>query len=625
MGVATCFLVASSVQHIESASRKNSSTRDNPVVGLHERSRGGKTGVMDAVAVSEVGRSSFARSLDLSLMVVGGLALLIGLGMLAFIVDAFGLQPRPLLVLANFWLYVGVGLYAWRRRPSNPTGALIVTAGFALFMILLGFADEPLLDAISRLTAFSVVAVISHILLAFPSGILRWTSARVLAMAGYVCYLGGPLVLALFDGSFPIESLVLVDDPDIFVAARTLFRLTTAVLIILTALVLVVRVRLASANVRRLIGPLFTFGIVVIVFVPLIQLLVPRSVDVIDARLAAQMALVAALPVVIAVSLLSGRVAKTGEFVDLTSFVSAGSTIAHDKLHGVLARTLGDPGVQLLQWSDTLAGLVDESGHRVSVEPGGGLVRIPIGEPVVGAIEYDPELVDDPKLVTSSAQLVALALHRERLISELVDSRNHLAESRLRIAQAAEVERDRIARNLHDGAQARLVLLGIRAQLLADSLDADGRAAAENLREQIDEAATELRSLVHGLLPAALHERGLHAAIDDLLDRVPLVTSVKYSTESPLPPDLEWLIFFVVSESVTNALKHGAPQSIAVTVDQERNRVRVDIADDGRGGATVRRGGGLEGLSDRVAAYGGSLEIDDGHPGTVVRAELPCT
>jgi signal transduction histidine kinase len=206
------------------------------------------------------------------------------------------------------------------------------------------------------------------------------------------------------------------------------------------------------------------------------------------------------------------------------------------------------------------------------------------------------------------------------------ESRAELAASRARIVAAADQSRRRIERDLHDGAQQRLVHAVIVLKLALRALsqaDADaGELVAEALRHA-EHANSELRELAHGILPAALTRGGLRAGVEALVSRTSLPVSVDVSVER-LPAGVEATAYFVVSEALTNVVKHARATEAKVTARTEHGELQVEVRDDGVGGAQGGPGTGLGGLEDRVSALDGHLIVDSppGH-GTRVRALLP--
>jgi signal transduction histidine kinase len=189
-------------------------------------------------------------------------------------------------------------------------------------------------------------------------------------------------------------------------------------------------------------------------------------------------------------------------------------------------------------------------------------------------------------------------------------------------------QRRRLERDLHDGAQQRLVSLALTLRMAREKLDAEPSEAGRLLdrsREELDEALKELRELARGIHPAVLSDRGLGAAIETLARRAPLPVAVGELPPERLPEHVELAAYFVVSEALTNVAKYASASQASVTVAQENGTLMIEISDDGVGGANLDLGTGLRGLIDRLTAIEGWLDIDSrpGH-GTAVRATIPC-
>jgi signal transduction histidine kinase len=218
------------------------------------------------------------------------------------------------------------------------------------------------------------------------------------------------------------------------------------------------------------------------------------------------------------------------------------------------------------------------------------------------------------------AELVGLAVASAH-------ARDELAASRLRIVEASDAERRRIERNLHDGAQQRLVALsvGLRlAQSKIGSSPAEARELLEMMSEDLADALTELRELAQGIHPAVLTERGLGAALEVLVARTPLPVELDLQLAEALPEPVEVAAYYVVSEALANVVKHAGAGAATVRVARMNGSARVEVQDDGAGGAEPDRGSGLCGLRDRVETLAGRLEIDSvAGAGTRVVAEIP--
>jgi signal transduction histidine kinase len=243
-------------------------------------------------------------------------------------------------------------------------------------------------------------------------------------------------------------------------------------------------------------------------------------------------------------------------------------------------------------------------------------------------VEHDAALADEPERLTAVLSAIGLALDRARLADEVQAQLDLVASSRARIVAAADEERRRIERDLHDGAQQRLVgasMLVRRARSRAQaSGDAEQAALLTSAADEVDHGLREIRELARGLRPPLLSDRGLVAALDCLAEAAPVPTSVRSRLEDRPPSVVETAGYFVASESLANAAKHARATSVVITAERRDGDLVVRIDDDGHGGAVVVDGGGLAGLRDRVEALGGALLVDS-RPGggTTVMARLP--
>jgi signal transduction histidine kinase len=235
----------------------------------------------------------------------------------------------------------------------------------------------------------------------------------------------------------------------------------------------------------------------------------------------------------------------------------------------------------------------------------------PRGQPLTGV---ERRLVDD---LASQAGLV---LSRFRLVQDLRDSR-------ARIVAAQDLERRRIERNLHDGAQQRfanaLLALGMAHEQTVRH--PNGPDLVAQASEEVRAGLADLRELARGVHPSLLTESGLRAAVGSLADRSPIFTTVKANTDRRFPEAVETTAYYVVAEALANAAKHSHAENVEVSIEEEGERLRVTVVDDGIGGTSPLGGSGLVGLRDRVTALGGSISVDSPEgKGTIITAELPC-
>ena len=245
----------------------------------------------------------------------------------------------------------------------------------------------------------------------------------------------------------------------------------------------------------------------------------------------------------------------------------------------------------------------------------------------VGAIVHDRALCDDPDLVGSVAAAAGLSIENERLQAQLRARVEELRASRARIVEAGTAERRRLERNLHDGAQQRLVALSLTMRLAQGKLRKDPDTAEQLLtgaQEELSRALEELRELARGIHPAVLSDRGLEPALEALAGRSPVPVQLDGTPRERLPPAVEAAAYFVVAEALTNVVKYANASQARVQVSRLNGHAVVEVADDGVGGADPDRGSGLRGLADRISALDGTLELRSPEgAGTLLRAEIP--
>ncbi|MEU4395490.1 histidine kinase [Kribbella sp. NPDC023855] len=290
-----------------------------------------------------------------------------------------------------------------------------------------------------------------------------------------------------------------------------------------------------------------------------------------------------------------------------------------EELEKSLRTALRDPALRVGLLVPGAAGFVDAEGRPVGTSNG---VPVMLGGVQIGLLvgESGPAVLK--AVATSAASLVEVS----RLRAELAGALREVEASRTRLVQAGDQERRRLERDLHDGAQQRLVSLGMAMRLAQRHLD-DGTVDVNGLLDQgVAELATaiaELRQIAHGLRPTSLDD-GLHAALTAITQTLPIPVRLHIGP-GDLPDELATTAYFVAAEAVTNAAKYSQATSIAVRVAQSAGDVRIQVEDDGCGGATPRPGSGLSGLADRVAAVGGSLSMTSpAGRGTTIEAVLPC-
>ena len=382
------------------------------------------------------------------------------------------------------------------------------------------------------------------------------------------------------------------------------------------------RWRAASAPQRRVLAPvIWTSGVAFLV------LAVAAGLDAVGAGVDAletlSILLLATVPFGFLAGLLRSRLAQADRIPALIARL--GQAPGSDAVRAALAEALGDPSVAVAYWLPQPGRFVDAAGRPVAL-PEGGWTEVELQGRRIAAIEHDPSLADQPQLVRAAGAAAALALENERLAAELRARIEELRASRARLVRAGDDERRRLERDLHDGAQARMVALGAQLGIARRRAEGDPELAAllDSSRAELKTSLDELRELARGIHPAVLTDRGLDAALRALAVRAPVPVDVEDGVPDDLPAPVATAVYFVVAEALTNVAKYAEAERATVTVARTGAVVRAEVADDGVGGATPGGGSGLRGLADRVAALDGRLDVDSPPGGgTRVRAEIP--
>jgi signal transduction histidine kinase len=293
----------------------------------------------------------------------------------------------------------------------------------------------------------------------------------------------------------------------------------------------------------------------------------------------------------------------------------------------VLARAVSDPSLQLFFWLPRDRVHADAGGRLVPELPPEPTGRTPVsrGELQLGTLVHDPTLLEHPGLLDPVIVRAGLAIEIARLRVEVRRQLAEVEQSRARIVTATYEERRRLERDLHDGAQQRLVSIGLDLRHFQHELGSGNEQARLSLDAvvvSLTDAIEELRQLAHGVRPAALDD-GLGPALQELASRAPIKTEVVVSAER-FDGEVEAAAYFVASEALTNAVKHARGSQVVVRAGRDNGSLVLSVSDDGEGGAAPAPGSGLAGLADRVAALGGRMDLSSDDAGTHLVAEFPC-
>jgi signal transduction histidine kinase len=532
--------------------------------------------------------------------------------------------PSVVLALTLGWSFIGAGLYAWWRRPENRIGALMTMVGFVWFMGALTSADDAWAFTIGLALSSLWIAALVHMLVAFPSGrVAPGLERNLVRLVWFTTLIAGPLSLLVFQNEDCPEcpdNLLLVWSNE--TAATVLEAIGLLILVVVLGglvVVLIRRWRSFGPVQRRALSPVLWTGTAVAVVALMIVVAQPlASEDVIAVFDAVLSVLITAVPFAFLVGLMRSSLSRAGAVSEL--FERLGGESARD----ALAEALGDDTLKLAYWLPDQGRYVDAKGHTVVLE--GAVTEIERDGTPIAAILHDPGLLEDRELVRTAGAAAVLALENERLAAEVRARYDDLRAASARLVAAGDAARRKIERDLHDGAQQRLVSLSVTLNLARKHAE-PGTKTAELLDSAIVELTAglaELRELARGIHPAVLTERGLDPALQSLAARAPLPVSVSASVEGRYAPAVEAAVYFVVMEALTNVAKYASASAAEVTVEQVDGHVVIDVHDDGIGGADPSSGSGLAGLADRVAALGGRLVIESPPGGgTVVRAEVP--
>jgi signal transduction histidine kinase len=484
---------------------------------------------------------------------------------------------------------------------------LLAAAAYALLAADLAWTDTPVVGTIGVLLAWSWAAILVQLALTFPEGRPWSPAARLVIPAAYAAAAGGQIVDAFASSNEHVAH-----------RAQEIAALAVgaAVVWLIAARMLTLQGpgRRAQAPFLLAAAASAATGVGFLAWI----LAAETSSSALDtiARL-------------VAISLPVGVVAGIGwsrlHRPQASELVVELSTEAAD-MRTRLARSLGDPTLELAYRLDD-GRYVDAAGRVVELprRDDRAVTALTVGGEEIAVLLHDPALLDEPGVVDSVRATAGIVLENERLAAEVRSQLGEVRASRGRIVAAADAERRRIERNLHDGAQQRLVTLSMALGLEASRAGEDTAHALSRAQDEIEQAISELRELARGIHPTLLRDEGLEAAVLSLARRTPLPVTVHGSVSTRIPDTVALAAYFVIAEALTNVVKHASATEASVLLEQENGMLRVVVRDNGRGGARIAGDSGLAGLRDRLDALDATFGIDSptGH-GTTVSAELRC-
>ena len=578
-----------------------------------------------------------ARAPRLSLLWAIGLAGCAAAGVTLALALASDGSPEPVARAVTVdWIvlsYILAGLIAWWCRPESRFGPLMVAAGFAAFLSHLSWTSLALPYAIDVPYTIGMAAsllppvLFLHVFLAFPSGRLERWFERTLVAAAYVAAIGLGLVVMMLSDLGPHNLLGVVSEPGAALAVRRVALVAISALSLAGIAVLVARRRGTGRPLRRSLALLIDAFALALVAIPVLLIASIFDPSGMESIRRVTYAVIGIAPFVFLFALLRARLARSsvGHL-----FVELRADPAPTDLRDALARALGDPSLTLAFWLPEFRSWADLEGRPVKLPSSGsgrGTTLIDRNGAHVAALLHDSALADEPELLDAVTAAAGIALENGRLNVELKARMEELRGSRSRVIEAGQKERQRLERNLHDGAQQRLIALSLELGLLEERMGGDREASLrlDQARREIATSLEELRDVARGIHPAVVSGHGLAVALEQLAAKAPVPVRLNVKLERRCPERLEVAAFYLVSESLANVGKHANATAATVEVVRTNGQVVVEVVDDGIGGADPELGSGLRGLADRVEALEGRLRIwSPMGGGTRLRAEIPC-
>ena len=545
---------------------------------------------------------------------------------------------RALGTLAYAWAFVAAGLVAWSRRPGHRLGPMLVIVGFAMLLRQLRYSFDPLLFTVFYGLGDLPYALFAHAVLMYPTGRVTDRLERRFLKVVYPVVLLFPLmVLLVYDASAPLryfdprmhESLLLLTgNAEAALRLQQIYAVLAYGLLALAFIALLLRrlVR-ATERTRRILSPLLVAAVVTAmraVFDAVLTFTDDPPSWVANNLFWWLVAGLTAVPLALLAGLLRAQLARltvAGLVVDLEDTPPQG-------IRDALARALDDDSLEVAFWLPDQSEFVDADGLPVTLPEESetrAVTRLEHDGRMLAVLVHDASLRDEPELVEAAGAAARLALENARLHAEVQAQLANVRDSRARIVAAGDEQRRRIERDLHDGAQSRLVALALELkQAQRGVADPEVERLLASTAAELQDAVQQLRELAQGIHPPLLVQSGLAVALEALADRSPVPVTVTVGAER-YPPEIEATAYFVASEALTNVVKHAHARCVRIEARRENGQLVVVIEDDGVGGASPDGGSGLRGLADRVEAQGGRLTVESARgAGTRVLGEIPC-
>jgi signal transduction histidine kinase len=466
-------------------------------------------------------------------------------------------QPA-LRVLLVWWItlpYIFAGIVAWRRRPDSFFGPLMILAGFATQLSILQWTGQPLLNTVGQLCDLLVAAVWLHVFLAYPSGRLAGRAERVVVIIGYFIAVGLQVVILMLGGFNDLHLLTVVKQQTAAEVIQNVQLVTLSVLALIGVGLLWWRWRsLPQWQRRRPAQILINCFSLTLIMLALLLIAGTFQLPGFEIIRLATFTVAGLAPLAFLWGLLDARLAKAGVGELLVQL----RTDPAPDLRELLAQALRDPTLSLIYWLPQYGSWADQDGNATTLPPpdsGRCITLVKQNGEHIAALVYDAALGEEPELVEAVSAAAGIALENGRLEAELRARLRELQGSRSRVVEAQQNERRRLERNLHDGAQQRLVALALELGLLAEKANNDPvtQERLKRARSEVAESLDELRGIARGLHPAVVSGHGLAVALESLAAATPLEVHLKTDGLPRLPEQLEVTAYYVVSESLTNA------------------------------------------------------------------------
>jgi signal transduction histidine kinase len=553
-------------------------------------------------------------------------------------------DPRAKLMDVLPWLlYQWVGLLLLSRRRGAREGTLLYLVGVTLPLPMFLQGSEPIVFWSSLLligAGFWGISrvLIQHVVLAFPTGHVSGRAERLFLTVSYLTLiLTQALVIATADtGSYlpglPANPFLLHSDEGLYFWLSDLHAGAGAFLVAVFVILLLRRWRNATAPMRRVIGPVFLAAVAAAsLFAVSVVLLFAGSGrswiwPLRNQVFGLEAFFTTLIPFAVLVGIARSRLDRA-DVADMLGRLERGGN--GDELRTVLAQAVGDPEMVIAQETETgeLVDLVGQAVPRPGPSEGRRATAIDGSQSPRLWLVHDAALSENTELLRAAGAAARLTLENERLQATVREQLAEVRVSRARIVAASDAERRRIERDLHDGAQQRLVTVALQLELLRErgtGLPVEFGGLLEATAAELEAALAELRELARGIHPAVLTQSGLRPAIESMTLRSPLVVDIDVP-DVRLPAAIEAAAYFVVTEGLTNAARYSGADEARVRIAHMEGTLDLIVSDDGCGGADPAMGSGLRGLVDRLSALGGSLEIDSPPgSGTRLHAVIPC-